>query len=398
MQAHPSRQLLTVFGMICCALAVMLSLTLPQSRAASETPQTRTSATSPADAGPKASQLERSAPRPAKDAVKSGERPKRGPGMVGISVEYDDIRCQTIQARYSIRIPAGAAMVDVDGFRLPLSNLAELSASPAPFLFLSRGSHRVRFRQNETAITAEIEKDFIDEYSKMRRFFAVDEKVRDRELLQRGARAMDVHGTPFLLNFWGAAYAAQDHWQAAERTFHRALAINPCFAPAHLNLAECLVRRGARDRASAEIDLAEVFNVANVFGITSAISQMRLDMQQSPARPSHEDVAVPNYQTSETISDQDKRVVGVLRALAKYAVDDGDRSKILNNIGAHFADIDKPEAALTYYRSALAVARGAGEDRLSLARQILSHMHDTCSKAGFDEAADYKMMMTLVSP
>ncbi len=266
---------------------------------------------------------------------------RRSPGLVGVSVEYDDVRCQSVQSRYSIRIPAGATMVDVDGYRYRSQIWPPSATAPAPYLFLSRGVHQVRFRQNESAVTSEIDKDFVDEYAKMRSFFGVEQAIHDRDLLQRSARAMDVHGAPFLLNFLGASYAKSDRWQAAERTFHRALAVNPCFAPAHLNLAECFLHRGARDRAAQEIDLAEAFNVENVFGLAGAISRMRVDLKQPPFRSSLEPLTLPNYETSETISDQDRRIIGVLRSLAKYAVADEERCKILNNIGVHFADAGK---------------------------------------------------------
>ena len=230
------------------------------------------------------------------------------------------------------------------------------------------------------------------------RFFGVEHDIRRLELLQRGARTMDVHATPFLLNFLGASYAAKSQWESAERTFHRALAVNPCFGPAHLNLAECFIHRGFRDRAIAEIDLAEVFNVGNVFGITSAISRLRKDLQLPPDRSSAAELTLPNYEMTEAISDEDRRIAGVLRALAKYAVRDEERCKIVNNIGAHFADAGKPRTALAYFRNALAVARVADEDRFELARKIFSHMLSTCRRAGFEEADDYEAMMMLVSP
>ena len=388
----------TIASVVCCALIAGFAAHFSTSRAAERNPASVRTALPGGNARQKQAGSNELALQPKTDAPKSDEGRKRSSGLVGISVEYDDIRCQTVQARYSIRIPTGAVMVDVDGDRLPLTNAETLAAAPAPCLFLPRGVHQVRFRQNESAISVEIEKDYVDEYAKMRRFFDVDHKVRDRELLQRAARAMDVHGTPFLLNFLGASYAEQGHWAAAERTFQRALAINPCFSPAHLNLAECFRRRGDRDRAAAEIDVADVFNVGNVFGMAAAISQMRIDLQRPPDRPSAMKFTLSNYAASEALSDQDRRVVGVLRALAKYAVEDEERCKILNNIGAHFADVGKPEVALTHFRSALAVARGAGENRFPLARQILSHMHATCQRASFDEAADYELMTTLVSP
>jgi Tfp pilus assembly protein PilF len=201
-----------------------------------------------------------------------------------------------------------------------------------------------------------------------------------------------------LLNFLGAGYAAQSHWEAATRTFERSLAVDPCFAPAHLNLAECYIRRGDRQGAIARIDLAEAFNVGNVFGITSAITRLRKELQLPPDQSSSAELTLISYETTENITEEDRRVVGVLRALAKYAVQEEERCKILNNIGAHFADCGKPQTALAYFHNALAVARVSGPDRFQLAHQILSHMRNTCRKAGFAEAADYDTMMAIISP
>ena len=70
-------------------------------------------------------------------------------GLAGMSTKYNDFHCQRIQATHGQRIPPNATIVEVDGQRLPISNVAQLQNSPSPVLFLSRGMHAVRFRPGE---------------------------------------------------------------------------------------------------------------------------------------------------------------------------------------------------------------------------------------------------------
>lgn len=314
-------------------------------------------------------------------------------GLKGVSREYDDLECRRIQARHGVRVPPGATILQVDGARLPVVLPVRLAESLAPILFLPRGTHRVAFRPGEKPVDVAVASSPSDVYGAMRRFFGVGTAVRQEELLSRSARVMDVHGTPFLLNFSGAGYASAGDWGAAERKFRRALAINPLFPPAHLNLAECLVRRSAHAEAGREIVLAEAFNVGDVFGLAGSIGELRrrLADPRGPALPI--DAASLSYGPAEPIREEDRRMVAVLEGASQYAVREEERAKILGNLAVHFAESGRPELALAHFRNALACLRGADpEPRYRLARQMLGQMSDVCRKASFGEADEYRQM------
>ena len=333
---------------------------------------------------------------PGPDERSPSPRPEEG--LVGVSRQYDDLACQQIQNRYGIRIPRGAAVIEIDGLRLPIVAPAALAEAPAPILLLPRGTHALLFRANESAVPVTISSDFVVEYRAMREFFGVGGSVRREELMGRSARAMDVHGAPFLLNFLGASHAGADRWAVAERTFRRALAVNPTFSPAHLNLAECLFRRKELEEAAREAELAAIFNVQNVYGLAAAITEMRRKLGLPIGEAGPINVGQFCYVSSEPPSEEDQRMTALMEGISKYAVEEAQRGKILNNLAVHFADRGRPELALYHFREALAVLKRAGPQRFELATRVFSNMSRVCRKAGFEEADEYEQMQHLVSP
>ena len=333
--------------------------------------------------------------------IDSSRPPVRTPkteGLTGASREYDDFHCRRIQTQHAVRIPPAANILEVDGERLPIVNVDELARGPAPYLYLPRGTHAVKFRTNESPISVSIAGDFAGVHQQLRQFFAAGASINDRELSSRSAKAMDVHSAPFLLNLMGASHASQEQWDAAERKFRRALRLNAAFSPAHLNLAWCLARRKAKSEAIREVELADAFNVGNVFGLSAAIASMRRDLQLPVGLPVESQLTLASYIHNESLSEEDRRLTALMLGMSKYAVKDEDRGKILNNLAVHFADTGRTELALDHFRGALAVIKQAGPERFALARQVLTHMADACRKADFAEAEEYQRMRDLVTP
>lgn len=321
-----------------------------------------------------------------------------GQGLSGVSREYDDFQCQQIQQKFGWRVPAATEFLEVDGERLLITNLESLRRAPAPYLFLPRGEHAIRLRSGEQPLRAEVGEHLATTYTAMRSFFGAGDKILTNELLARGARTMDVHGTPFLLNLTGASYVAQSDWGAAERKFRRALVINPLFAPAHLNLAVCRAHAGDAEGAVREVRLADALNVGNVFGLAAAITQLRREQ----SLPDRDEEVVPldfdRYVSPEPLTEEDQRLAALMTAMSKYAVAQEDRGKILNNVAVHFADRGKTETALEHFRAALGAIKFAGAQRFSLAEQVFSHMENACRKSGFPEADEYAFMRESVMP
>lgn len=341
---------------------------------------------------------------PAADSTPSISKTKQPPpkssgqGLSGVSREYDDFHCQQIQQKFGWRVPAAAEFLEVDGERLLITNLESLRRAPAPYLFLPRGEHAIRLRSGEQPLRAEVGEHLATTYAAMQSFFGAGDTIRTNELLARGARTMDVHSTPFLLNLTGASYAAQADWGAAERKFRRALVVNPLFAPAHLNLAVCRAHAGDAAGAVREVRLADALNVGNVFGIAAAITQVRREQ----SLPDRDEEVVPldfdRYVSPEPLTEEDQRLAALMTAMSKYAVAQEDRGKILNNVAVHFADCGKTETALEHFRAALGAIKLAGAQRFSLAEQVFSHMENACRKSGFPEADEYAFMRESVMP
>jgi tetratricopeptide (TPR) repeat protein len=315
-----------------------------------------------------------------------------------MSREYDDLHCQRIQFSHCVRIPAAATVLEVDGVRLPVRHPSRLAESPAPILFLARGVHAVRFRTTERPIQVKIEADLVDEYQSMRRYFDLDGSVRAGELMRRGAWAMDVHATPFLLNFTGAGHAKEGGWDVAERAFRRSLCVNPTFSPAHLNLAECLLRRKAPEEAMREINAADAFNVGNVYGLTDAINRLRRRLKMPVGQCDSVDADTLSYVTTFPLSDEDRRMIALIEGISKYAVKAEERAKTVNNLAVHFADTGKLDLALHHFRNALATVKYAGPERFAVAQKIFSNMSAVCRQAGLPEAEEYDRMQHLVMP
>jgi tetratricopeptide (TPR) repeat protein len=321
-----------------------------------------------------------------------------GGGLSGVSKQYDDQHCQKLQLQFSWRVPAAAEFVEVNGERLPIVGFDNLRKVRAPYLFLPRGEHAIRLRTGEQPIRVTIADHLAPADSAMRSFFDVDGNVHRQDLLARSARAMDVHGAPFLLNMTGAASIADGEWASAERKFRRSLVVNPFFAPAHLNLAVCLFKRNEVEAGIRELRLAEALNVGNVFGFAAAITRLRRQYIPPDAALEAIPLDVAQYVSSELLTVEDERLTALMTAMAKYAVREEDRGKILNNLAVHFSETGKAETALEHFRSALAALKLAGPDRFALAEKVLSHMESACRRSNFPEAEEYAFMRKSVLP
>jgi Tfp pilus assembly protein PilF len=232
----------------------------------------------------------------------------------------------------------------------------------------------------------------------MQDFFQRDGQIQQSELFSRGARTLDVHAAPFLLNLTGGAYAQANQWDAAERKFRRALRVNAAFSPAHLNLAVCLMRAGNKAGAATELQLAEVYNVGNVFGLATAIAALRREWQLDLPSGQEVPLVAAAYVSLEPTTPPDERLESLLSAMSKYATHEEERAKIRNNLAVHFADSGRPQLALEHFRGALAALKSAGPDRFALARRVFSHMQSLCRKSGFPEANEYALMQDQVAP
>jgi len=330
--------------------------------------------------------------------------PRETVALSGQSRRFDDRECVALQNAHGVLIPPTADIIEVSGQRLPLRDIAQLQQSVAPVLILPKGIHTVRFRRNENPFQVKIETHFLATYNTARAYFGLGGNVRTAELLMRGAWAYDSHGAPFLLNFYGASYAGQQQWEAAQRKFRRALRVNPTFAPAHLNLAHVLLAAGDAAGAREELALAAAFNIGNVYGLAHAISAMQeTTAAPQPAGPAKfsaaefTPVVAARYFSQQQLSAEDQRIEALLLSLSKYAVRHSERGKIINNLAAHLADAGNTDAALEYYRAALEALKLAAGERLEIARKVLQNMAAACKQAGYEEAAEYQQMRNMVT-
>ena len=97
------------------------------------------------------------------------------------------------------------------------------------------------------------------------------------------------------------------------------------FSPAHLNLAECYLQKNKKLEAAAEIELADAFNVGDVFGVSAAVAAARRRLGTSVDKSDPVDVAQRSYISTEPLAEEDRRLIALLEGISKYAVGDAER-------------------------------------------------------------------------
>ncbi len=309
---------------------------------------------------------------------------------------FSDDRCWKVQGDQrklggcGVRIPPLAKMIEVNGMILPIGDIEQIQKSTFPYLLLPKGTHSIRFSPNEKPLVVKIDEHFRDFYDRLRRHYGLPKSVDDDRMLEACVDALDAYRQPFLLNIHGAYYELQKQRPEAIRKWKRALRLNPTFGPAHLNLAVALLSEGNISAGTRELDLAEVFNVGDVYAITEAIWNIRAQYNLHSDKENKAKFAIENYLPDGRLSTKDRRMVAMMRGLSKYPVDPGERAKILNNLAVYFTSQNKPQWACEFFREGLNELKAHRDDYRRLAVEIMRHMRDACDELEMQsEAAEY---------
>ncbi len=98
------------------------------------------------------------------------------------------------------------------------------------------------------------------------------------------------------------------------------------------------------------------------------------------------------------LTPRDQDMIAVLRSAAEFAPRATERAKILNNLGAYFEHVGKPELALESYRTAASVLGAAkleNEERRVI-QGILENLARVCRKADMPEYRRYERLQAMV--
>jgi tetratricopeptide (TPR) repeat protein len=309
---------------------------------------------------------------------------------------FKDNRCWQVQSEQrdvggcGVLIPPLATMIEVNGLVLPLEDVGQLQNSAFPFLLLPKGTHWIQFRPDEKPVKVTIPEHFRVFYDRLRSHYGLPKSVDEDRILEACGDALDAYRQPFLLNIHGAYYAKQKKRPEAMRKWRRALRLNPTFGPAHLNLALALLAEGDTLAGERELNLAELFNVGDVYAIAEAIWNIRSQYNLHSKEENKTNLAIEDYLADGTLSIKDRRMVGMMKGISKYAVDPGERAKILNNLAAYLATTNKPEWACVFFREGLSELKANPNDYRRLAVEIIRHMREVCEESEMNsEAREY---------
>jgi tetratricopeptide (TPR) repeat protein len=298
---------------------------------------------------------------------------------------------------YGVLVPAGSSLIEVDGVAVPVRNPASLASQGGVVLVLPLGKHVVRFTKSDTPRIVEPQRWFSDAYRDAGAGLQDGGRWSFDRLLEQSRQSLDRFAEPLVPHFWGNYYWQQHELDAAARQYTWALEIAPTFAPAYFNLAALEQERGHTDAARRYLRLAELWNTQNAYGLAQGLGALRAVVGESD--PTIDDDEPDWYVTArDVLTPRDRDMIAVLRSAAEFSTRITERAKILNNLGAYFEHVGKPEHALQSYRSAAAVL---GTTKLSpqerrVIQGILQNLARVCRKADMPEYQRYERLQSML--
>ena len=298
--------------------------------------------------------------------------------------------------QFGITIPAAAQMIELDGIRLPVGDLTEWSRRVPLPLVLPRGIHRVRFRAGGPARLVAPRRWFWDVYREAMAKAQQDGKWSFELLIQFSQHDLDRFTDPLVPHFWGNFFWQEGDRAAAARHYRWALHIVPTFAPSYFNLAQFELERGNQAEAVGYLRLADLWNAQNAYGlnIASAALWSKLPVEQTNSGP------VRLIPIDTILAQQDRDMVATLRSAAAFATRATEHVKILNNLGAYFEHIGRPELALEHYRAAVVAleAPQLDADQRRVLRAVFQNMARVCRNADMAESIRYERLQAMLEP
>jgi tetratricopeptide (TPR) repeat protein len=297
---------------------------------------------------------------------------------------------------FGVLMPPGASLIEIDGVELPIRNAAELAGKGGVPLVLPLGRHVIRFTKSDSPRVVEPRRWFSDVYLEATAALQENGRWSFDRLLDQSRQTLDRFAEPIVPHCWGNYYWQEGELEAAARQYIWAVQIAPTFAPAYLNLAALAHQRGAGATAHRYLRLADLWNAQNAYGLSKALAQLRGTLGEPDATATEDE---PDWyvSTQDELSERDRDMAAVLHSAAEFSPRIAERAKILNNLGAYFEYVGKPDRALESYRSAAAVL---GTAKLSSEEQrvihgILENLARVCRKSDMPEHRRYERLQAM---
>ncbi len=292
-----------------------------------------------------------------------------------------------------VAIPADTRRISVDGVTLQLKPLSDIARFGRPALYVPRGRHLIRVGQ-QTAYRAYLSKQsYWNGYRQRREKTASQGAAGRRQLLTLLARSFDHPETAEPLHLLGNHHHRSGSKQAAAKLYRRAIALNPAYAPSHLNLAFCLLEASDKRAGLRELLLAKAFNLSDVFGIEELIGQLAskhgLTLTGATAT-----LLATNYiyGAQPKLTELDRRFIRFYTGVGRYIPRPDERAKALSNLGLYFQRKNKPQLAHNYFGQALSTLSSAGQNAktFKIAAVIFTNIARTLGSGRIAE--DYRVM------
>jgi tetratricopeptide (TPR) repeat protein len=298
---------------------------------------------------------------------------------------------------FGVAIPSGVSVIEIDGVAWPVRNPNDLAGQGGVPLVLPLGKHIVRFARTDPPRVVEPKRWFLDAYREAATQVQEGGRWSFDRLLELSRRSLDRFTEPLVPHFWGNFYWQEGQHDAAIRHYTWALEIAPTFAPSYLNLAQLSHEQGDDDAARRYLRLADLWNAQNAYGLSNALNVLRTTL--GPGEPALEDDE-PDWFVADhgMLTPRDQDMIAVLRSAAEFAPRATERAKILNNLGAYFEHVGKPDLALESYRTAASVLGAAkleNEERRVI-QGILENLARICRKADMPEYRRYERLQAMV--
>ncbi|MDF1660584.1 MAG: hypothetical protein P1V97_02345, partial [Planctomycetota bacterium] len=289
---------------------------------------------------------------PGKDESKKD--PKKNSSETNENPEADDQAVRTWSLKPSLaktdpkNLEQGRVLL-VGGKRVVVNGRTSLFKVPYDDfpLFLPRGKFRIS--QGSDVQTISVGKSYGDHYYKQAKQLMDNDGEIDYERVV--AQIVNELGHPkeaYLLNLLAHHYLKKKKYDAARRALFRALAIDPSFAPAHLNLAWVYMKKKLEKECEFELRITEDMDSTGTFGLERGIAEIRHGLSYTKRTPVKLDPE--RYQFTLKVDDP---VIDACFLFAKFAKTPLDAISAQNNAALRLLKLGHFEQSQGLFLTAL---------------------------------------------
>lgn len=257
------------------------------------------------------------------------------------------------------------------------------------------GTHLVHLG-DRAATKITVGKGFPEAYQLRRSEVILGGKYDFGRLVDRSLPTLGVATEPVLAHLWGNYYWQEQEYDAAVRAWKEAIRLNPGFAPSHLNLAYALAERKDMPGAVRELEVAFHLNHHDAFGIAAHIEELaaRVPLSAQAGLSRFRAADFDELSAAADLSPEQLNVLRTLETVRSYVVDERQRIRVVNNMGAYLLHESQPAAAYEHFRRALREIVAAPDARSDqpLLRTVLENLGLAAEQAKMAEARFYRQL------